>query len=274
MSAAMRDDDFDLEAGTTEFYADAVYYEHEYEDRIADQRWYAQHYADTAGEVLELGVGTGRIARRAVRQGARVVGLDLSESMLAHAREKAALLPKVRRDDLTLVQGDMRAFDLGRRFPLISCPFNAFMHMYETADARRALACVKKHLEPGGLFLMDVLMADLDYLNRPSFKRYPGVRFRHPTYRTHYTYSEQSAWDPVRQINQMWFYYTRYDPEGAGPAEFCLQLSHRYFFPAELELLLEVCGLAIVARFGDFEEGPLTRDSESQVLMCTHLEDA
>ncbi len=266
----MREDDpFDLHAGTTDFYADAVYYEHEFQHRAADARWYAQHYVETGSPVLELGVGGGRIAVRAVRQGATVVGLDLSETMLAYADERRLKLPKAKRERLTLVQGDMRDFDLGRTFALIGCPFNAFMHLYTADDALRTLAAVRRHLEPGGLFIFDVLMADLDHLSRPPFKRYPGIRFRHPTYGTHYTYSEQSGWDPVRQINQMWLWYTRDADASEGPTEYCIQLSHRYFFPQEMNLLLDVAGFEVVARFGDFDEGPLRADSESMVYLCT-----
>ncbi len=260
---------FDLHAGTTQFYLDAVYYDHEYKSRAGDVRWYTSHYTDAKGPVLELGVGTGRTALRAVRAGATVVGVDLAPAMLAAAAARRETLPRARRPHLHLVRADMRRFAFARRFPLVSCPFNAFQHLYTRADVEACLACVRAHLEPDGLFLLDVLMPDVDYLNRPAFKRYPGVRFKHPSYGAHYTYSEQSGWDPVGQVNQMWFHYDHSDDvEGSGPPHVCRQLSHRYFFPAELEALLHYNGFEQIAVYGDFEEGALDADAESQVVVC------
>ncbi len=261
--------DFDLHAGTTEFYVDPVYYDHEFKNRRADVDWYVEQYLDTEGPVLELAVGSGRIALKAVRDGAEVYGLDLSQSMLEHARARAAKLPKARRDKLHLARADMRDFALGRTFGLVSCPFNAFMHLYTREDAERCLAAAKAALAPDGLFIIDVLMPDLDYFMRSPYKRFEGVTFKHPRYGTRYTYSEQSAWDPVRQINQMWFHYDRAE-EGEGPAHYVVQLSHRYYYPQELMALLHYAGFEVLYTLGDFEGGPLMADSDSMLLMCGH----
>ncbi len=259
---------FDLEAGTQDFYRDPAYYEFEFKQRMFDVNWYVERYLEADGPVLELGVGGGRVALRAVRKGATVVGLDLTQSMLVEAAKRREKLPKARRPHLHLVRGDMRRFALGRQFDVISCPFNAFMHMYTREDAEQCLARVREHLAPGGYFMLDVSMPDLEYLNRPAFKRFPGVRFHHPTHDCDYIYSEQSAWDPVTQINQMWFHYDRGAPSKTAPAYFCIQLSHRYFFPMELEALLHYNGFEIVGRFGDFEGGPIDKDADAQVIIC------
>lgn len=262
--------EFDLHAGTTDFYVDPLYYDHEFSGRTGDIEWYGEHYQDAGGPVLELGVGTARIAARAVRKGATVIGLDLSPTMLVAAAERRAKLPKARRPHLQLVQGDMRRFAFDHRFEMIGCPFNAFQHLYTREDVEACLGSVRDALEPGGLFLFDVLLPDLDYLTRPPMKRFQGVRFKHPTYGVHYTYSEQSAYDPVRQINQMWFHYDRADDsDHEAPSYFCIQLSHRCFFPQELQALLHYNGFEVLVIHGDFEGGALRADSESLVVMCT-----
>lgn len=260
--------DFDLEAGTTALYKDPTYYDYEYKDRVADVRWYAERYVEAEGPALELGVGTGRIALRAVREGATVTGVDLSTTMLEQAEARRQSLPKTKRDRLELLQGDMRALDLGRRFALVSCPFNAFMHMYTREDAERCLAVARAHLEPGGVFALDVLMPDLEYLNRPAFKTFAGVRFKHPTFGCHFIYAEQTAYDPVTQLNQMRLMYERSDPDEDGPPSYVVELSHRYFFPRELEALLHANGFRVLMTYGDFELGALHSTSESQVLLC------
>ena len=91
----------------------------------------------------------------------------------------------------------MRDVRLERTFDLVTCPFNAFMHMYTRDDVEACLNTVKAHLAPGGQFILDILTPDFDYLMRSPYKKFPGIRFRHPTYRAFYTYSERSAYDPI-----------------------------------------------------------------------------
>lgn len=259
---------FDLHAGTTSLYLDPTYYDYEYKDRTGDVRWYCERYGEADGPILELGVGTGRIALRAARAGARIVGLDLSETMLAQAAERRAALPKKAQGNLSLVRGDMRRFAFADPFAVISCPFNAFQHMYTREDAEACLEGVRRHLLPDGLFLLDVLMPDLDYLSRPAFKTFAGVKFKHPRHGCHFTYAEQTAFDMASQLNQMRFLYERADPAEEGPASYSVQLSHRYFFPQELEALLHYNGFKVLCHYGDFELGELRADCESQVLIC------
>ena len=102
LCAMTRQPKFDLHAGTTSLYLDPTYYDYEYKDRSADVRWYCDRYKDAGGTVLELGVGTGRIALRAAKAGTRIVGLDLSETMLAQAAERRAALPKKAQGNLEL----------------------------------------------------------------------------------------------------------------------------------------------------------------------------
>ncbi len=260
--------DFDLAAGTREFYIDTLYYDHEFEKRTADARWYCQRYIDAEGAVLELGVGTGRIALKAVRKGATVFGLDLAQSMLVRAAQRREKLPKGRRDHFHLVRGDMRDFALARKFDLISCPFNAFQHLYTHDDVARCLGRVREHLAPEGVFIFDVLMPDFEYLSRSPLKRFPGVRFKHPRFDAHYTYSEQTAYDPIKQLNQMWLHYDLSETDKTAPPHFCIELSHRVFFPQEIIALLRFSGFSVLQCLGDFDGGPLTGESESMVFMC------
>ncbi|MEE2644957.1 MAG: class I SAM-dependent methyltransferase [Myxococcota bacterium] len=281
---------FDLEAGSVAYYEDPTYYDAEFDPRRADVRFYQAQYLDTEGPVLELGIGSGRIAIPAVRAGAEVYGLDTAPKMLARAEEKRRALPSAAQERLTLTLGDMRTFTLERRFELISCPFNALQHLYRGEEVSACFERVLTHLAPGGLFIFDVLFPDLEYLLRSPLTRHPGVNFHHSTYDAVYNYSEQSAYDPIKQINQMWLHYERVDPpltraeaeavlyaseEGAfvqleegAPARFTLQLTHRCFFPQELTSLLRCAGLEVLQILGDFEGGALTVDSESMIFLC------
>ena len=246
---------FDLHAGNSEFYIDPVYYDYEFKSRTEDVKFYADEYLKNDGPTLELAIGSGRIALKAVAQGADVVGVDLAPAMVDRAQQHFDRLRGRRKGTLELHTGDMREIRLDRTFGLVTCPFNAFQHMYTAADAERCLETAKAHLAPGGTFILDILMPDFEYLLRSPHKAVPGVRFRHPTYQEYYTYSERSDYDPVTQVNQMWFHYERCNQDGNGPSEITIQLSHRYFYPQEIMSLLRYNGIRVKECYGDFQRG-------------------
>jgi SAM-dependent methyltransferase len=139
-----------------------------------DVPFYVAEAERSGGPVLELGVGTGRIAVPIALAGIPVVGVDLSEGMLAVARERAAAAGV----EVDLRHGDMRDPPVEGRFPLVLCPFRSLLHM-ETADDRRAaLRAVARHLEPAGRFVFDVFAPGADDIaetNGRWLQREPGI---------------------------------------------------------------------------------------------------
>ena len=101
-----------------------------------------------AGAWLDLCCGTGHLLEILVREGLSATGLDLSPHMLAHARRNAT--------GAELVHGDVRSFDLGRRFDVITCLFDSLNYLTRMRDLMRAFRCVRRHLAGDGLFLFDV----------------------------------------------------------------------------------------------------------------------
>ena len=102
--------------------------------------------------VLDLGCGTGTLARRLAKGGREVVGLDISEPMIAAARVHCAGMPTVR-----LMAGDFRTMRLGRRFDAVVCGFNTLNYLSDPGELRAILQRVADHLSPGGLFLFDAV---------------------------------------------------------------------------------------------------------------------
>ena len=90
--------------------------------------------------------------------------------MLARAQEQYDKLKTKNRGRLELHHGDMRTVRLESQFKLVTCPFNAFQHMYTLDDAEQCLETVKAHLAPDGVFIMDVLTPDFEYLMRRPTK--------------------------------------------------------------------------------------------------------
>lgn len=246
-----------LDRGSREHYDDPAYYDHAYRRRREDVDFYRGVARRLGGPILELGVGSGRVALPLCRDGHSVVGVDASPPMLERARARAAELPRGR---LSLREGDMRTVRLRRRFPLVIAPFNALMHLYEPADVVACFANVLRHLTDEGRFVFDVRMPDLRELALDPDREYVGRPFTHPTLgRVRYT--EQFRYDPVKQVQ---FVTMRFYPE-KGKTRTTV-LAHRQFFPAELRALLSAGGLRLTKRLGDPAGRPLGPDDAVQII--------
>lgn len=255
-----------LEAGTEGHYVDGALYDHAYRTRRADQRFYVALAQDKeAHSILELGVGTGRVAIALAKDGREVVGVDRMPPMLDRLRDRLARESRAVRARVTLKLGDLRSVRVKRRFPLVIAPFNVFMHLYERVDVERALATCRVHLAPRGLLAFDVLLPNTRGLVRDPDRFYKGSTVMDPTSRRRYAYSEAFEYDALAQTQMV----TSAFKDVADPRlTFVRPLAHRQFFPAELEALLHYNGWKIEARYGDFVRTPLDAWSESQVILA------
>lgn len=228
-----------------------------YRDRQDDVRSYVEEAGSAAGPLLELGCGTGRILLPCARAGARVVGLDRSAAMLGVARRKLdAETPEVR-ERVRLVEGDMRSFDLGERFALITIPFRGFQHLLEVEDQLACLDAARRHLEPGGLLVLDVFNPSLRALvdasrlsewgDEPEFTTPAGARVvrRFRVERV----------DLPRQVQHLEMIYHVSEPDGTS-RRLVEHFSLRHFFRYEVEHLLARCGFADIRIAGDFDGTP------------------
>ena len=130
-------------------------------------------YCDLATQhpegVLELACGTGQLADTIAAAGLPTAGLDRSSAMLASAR-KRALAAGVAVD---LIDGDMRAFQMGRRFGLVFVARNSLLHLSSVEDIVATFTAIRRHLAPGGVFAFDVFNPDVRILARPHDQRFP-----------------------------------------------------------------------------------------------------
>jgi SAM-dependent methyltransferase len=122
-----------------------------------DVGFYVELASQTDGPLVELAVGSGRVAIPVTRAtGRRVTGIDSSPAMLAQARERA----DAARVDLDLRLEDMRDFTVAEPAGLIYCPFRALLHLPGWADRRRTFERVAASLRPGGRFAWNAFAFD------------------------------------------------------------------------------------------------------------------
>jgi SAM-dependent methyltransferase len=126
-------------------------------DMTEDVDFYVALAREANGPIVELAVGSGRVAIPiAERTGKKVIGIDSSPAMLAVARERAAAAGV----DLELREDDMRDFGLDEPAALVYCPFRGLLHLPTWADRRRVFERVAAALRPGGTFAWNVFVFD------------------------------------------------------------------------------------------------------------------
>jgi SAM-dependent methyltransferase len=139
-----------------------------------DVEFYVQEARASGGPVVELGVGTGRIAVPIAKAGIHVIGVDSSAAMLEVAREYAA----AQGVEVDLRLGDMREPPEAEGVPLVLIPFRSLLHMRTEEDRLRALAAAREVLLPGGRLVFDVFAPsreDVEDTHGRWLEREPGI---------------------------------------------------------------------------------------------------
>ena len=252
-------------AGSEAHYQDGGYYDQAYRRRRHDVRFYVDLARSSGGPVLELGVGTGRVALAIAKAGVDVVGIDPMKPMLERAEERLSRLPRTTREHVELRRGSLERLRLRRRFPLVIAPFNVWMHLYTRQQIERGFATVRHHLEPQGRFVFDVLLPDPASMARDPAKCYRGGEVPHPRGAVKYRYGEYFSYDPMTQVETT---IMDFEHPTQKHESFCTPLTQRQFFPAELESLLHYNGFTVESHTGDFEGQPVTTATESQVIIA------
>ena len=119
------------------------------------------HYGAEAGEILDVGAGTGRIAIRMARRGVDVYCVEPSPAMRGEFEKKLLAQPELERY-IKLVDGEATSFDFGRKFPAAILS-GSFEHLLDDEERLAALKNIGRHLRPGGVLVLDVslgLMGD------------------------------------------------------------------------------------------------------------------
>ena len=235
-------------------------------DEGADTEMYAAFARRLDGPVLELGVGTGRVAVPLARMGLTVWGIDVSSAMLERAREKAAAAGA----GLQLEQVDLRAYRLAERFGLIYCAADSFLHLCEPEHQIAALRSAGAHLAPGGLLVLDLpalagTWADWEPGARPLELLWSGPG---PAGGALQHFSTFTA-DPARQQRHVTHIFDETDTEGIVRRTL-ISFTLRFIFPGELALLVAAAGLRLDALYGGYELEPFDSGSERMIAAIAY----
>ncbi|HST10045.1 MAG TPA: class I SAM-dependent methyltransferase [Terriglobales bacterium] len=214
--------------------------------------------------VLELACGTGRLTIPIAQSGVEIAGLDLSASMLAHARTKA----KAAAVEIEFVDGDCRSFELGRKFALIFMAFNSMQHLHDYASLAALFANVRRHLAEGGRFVFDVFNPKVEILARTSGDRRLEREYQDPDGRGTMAFEHSGTYDDATQVSHIRCYFVCRGANGEDADVREEELQLRSFFPQELDLLVRSQGFEIVEKLGNFERKAFGSGDPKQVVVC------
>jgi SAM-dependent methyltransferase len=212
---------------------DALYRDKDYDGEVRlVRRLFSDHAEDAIRSVLDLGCGTGSHAIRLADLGYEVVGVERSPAMLEVARRKSP--------DLELRQADIRDVDLGRTFDAVLLLFAVLGYQTGDEDALAAIGTARRHVRPGGLLVFDVWYGPAVLHQRPS-PRFTRVPLEHGELLRSVT----PELDEARHLCRVRYELTRVEGERVVEQA---EEEHlvRFFFPDELESLLERSGFSLV----------------------------
>ena len=238
---------------------DVIY--HSLRDGV-DNEYFLNEILQTKGKILEIGVGTGRLFMNAMEQGADIHGLDISPTMID------VLLGKLNAEHHKRISvQNMLDFRYDFRFDLIIAPFRVMMHMLTKDDQLRALNNIYFNLKPGGRFIFDVFVPDLNQLlnginNLTDFEgEYePGKKLKRVV---------TSEPDLIHQTIHIKF-HLEWD-EDIETKNDDWELDLRYFFRYELEHLIERSEFESYKILGNYEGGELDENSKEFIVICEKL---
>ena len=232
--------------------------------------FYVEEYLRTAGPAVELGVGNGRIAIEAARQGKHIIGVDSSAEMLKLCQERADAAGVAHQ--LTLIQADFRDFVLPEPAQLIAIPFHTIGHLATLDDKRAGLRHIHGQLAPGGRLIFDHFI-----FNPESARRYQGVGLR-DEYTDAATGHDVLLWvttlyDFEAQTMRIIAWTDELDDDGTVLRRKYRRLSFSWLDPEQTRALLEETGFEIEALYGDFDRRPFDEESPEQVWVARRTEE-
>jgi SAM-dependent methyltransferase len=202
--------------------------------------------AELAGEgsALELGVGTGRIALPLSQKGVPVHGIDLSPDMMAQLQAKPGA------QDIAVTIGDFASTKVDGTFKLAYLVFNTISNLTSQDQQVECFCNVARHLEPGGCFVIELEVPQLQRLP-------PGERFRPFTVSPPHLGIDEL--DVATQLGVSHHYWVE---DGGGGV---FSMPFRYVWPSELDLMARIAGMRLRERWGSWTRKPFTSNSRNHI---------
>jgi SAM-dependent methyltransferase len=198
------------------------------------------------GPVLELGIGTGRIAIPLAKSGLAVHGIDASDAMISKLRAKPG------GDQISVNAGNFADVNIDGEFSLVFVVFNTFFLLLSQLEQVRCFRNVAKHLSKDGVFLVEAFVPDMTRFDR-------GQNIRATNVTAESLRLDVSEHDSVEQrVNSHHLFITN-----EGIKLYPIQI--RYAWPSELDLMAELAGLRLKWRWSGWQRESFTSQSVKHI---------
>lgn len=243
----------------------ARFYDPDMGDWDADLRMYEQFAARCGSPILELGCGTGRVLLPLARQGYHITGIDASAKMLALARAKISA--EELGNLVTIVEQEMVELDLEDKFNMAFAALNSFAHLHTTDEQLDALSRVRRHLNPGGLLILDMFNPDIGRLldARGQLTLAKTMTAPDTGHRLMRFYSEEV--DLAQQLIHTTYILDEIDDQGHVQRTL-FPFTLRYLFRHEMELLLRHARFEVEEIYGSYDLDEFSQDSEKLIAVA------
>lgn len=202
--------------------------------------------AQRRGRVLELAIGTGRIALPLAARGVEVHGVDVSEAMVARLRSKPG------GEAIPVTMGNFADVPVEGRYGVVFVAFNTFFGLTTQEEQVRCFENVAAHLADDGVFLLEMFVPDVTRFDRKQRVSAIAVELDE-------VQLEATNYDPVAQRSTSQHVFLSASGVDLYPVVI------RFAWPAELDLMARLAGLRLHERWGDWDRRPFTADSERHV---------
>ena len=220
---------------------------------LDDIPFYIEKIPSSDASLLELGCGTGRVTIPLSRSCKRILGIDLSEAMIAICREKLA------QEDIPPAKagvqvGDITDFDLKQQFDLIIAPYRVFQNLETDREIASLFDCIRSHLAPQGTCILNVFHPNRD---RETLINEWCTEEEHLAWEVEIPGGRVACYDtrPLMDQDRLILYpeliYRRYE-QNVLVDEAILKILMRCYYPAEFEALISRHGFSIRNRWGGY----------------------
>ena len=222
--------------------------------------------------VLEVACGTGRVTTRLAKDGIGITGLDLSPEMLEVARKKSIGMSNV-----DWVQGDMRTFEIGKKFGCVIMPGHSFMFMSTPDDQVKCLEQIRKHLVNDGMVVLHLDNQDIswhaDLIGKREHAQGVGTILTHPLTGERFRETNEWSYEPSTQTATCEDRWEQLDESGKVIETWDREpMLFHCIFRFETEHLLRRVGFCIEAVYGDFFKHELVYKSLNMIWIAKNKE--
>jgi SAM-dependent methyltransferase len=215
----------------------------------------------TGKKILEIGIGTGRIAVPLSKYGYKITGIERSPDMLRILQQK---VKQKHINNIKPLKADMRNFDLKEKFDFAFIPFHLFHEAIARRDQERTLHCVREHLKRKGKLGIDLFHFRYDQLEHADLLRWEKVFDDPGTGEQWYRFVSNR----VDQERQIIYHLIRYEYTGTPVKVLYCEVGFHYYTPFEILNLLEKCGFVCLDIYGDYQRGKFTNRSHKMIIIA------